>query len=114
MADDIGVIAQTADEPVGASGAAVERVVASTADDDVVERVSGPVDIVPGQRQVFHIGGQGIGHGGSHRVHAAAACRCFVHRIGCAADDVDIVPGAACKAVGSRAAVEGVVARAPT
>ena len=114
MADDIGVIAQTADEPVGASGAAVERVVASTADNHIVERITRAVDVVPCQRQVFHIGGQGIGHGGSYRVYAAAACRCFVHRIGCAVDDIDIVPGAACEAVGSRAAIEGVVARAPT
>ena len=79
VVDDIGVVADAADQEVGAQ-AAIERVVASAAGEhvdaavageDVVEGVAGAVDVgAAGQGQVLDVGAERVGDRRLHRVDA--------------------------------------------
>ena len=100
--DDIGVIA----------GAAAEHVVGAVPDERVVEGVAGGVDgFGPGERQVLHVGAQGIADAGLHRVGAGIGC--LGDRIAGRVDDIRVVAGTASHAVIAGAAVKHVVAAVP-
>ncbi|MNF58618.1 hypothetical protein D3C84_401830 [compost metagenome] len=114
----IGIVAQAADQAVGAGGA-VEDVVRRVAGDLVGQGVAGAVDgDGAGQGQVLQFGTEDVGDGGLHGVRAAT--RGFHHDVTCIVDHEDVVAQATHHAVGaqaadqlvrSRAAVEDVVRR---
>ena len=92
-------------------GAAVERVVAAVAGDDVVEPVAGAVDVAAaGQGEVLDIGGERVADRRPHRVDAFADG--FRDDVADVVDDIGVVAEAADHAVGAGAAVERVVAGA--
>ena len=110
VVDDIGVVAGAADHGVGA-GAAVERVVAAVAGDDVGERIAGAVDVgAAGQGQVLDIGAERVGDRRLHRV--GALVERLRHHVAGIVDDVGVVAGAADHRVGAGPAVKRVIARA--
>ena len=110
--DDVAVIAEAAGHGVSA-GAAVERVVAAVAGDDVGIAVAGAVDVgAAGQGQILDVGRQRVvGERRQHRVGALVGA--FRHRVQGTVDDVGVVAQTARHRVAEHAigaAVEPVVA----
>jgi hypothetical protein len=106
--DDIGVVAQSAEQGVD-STTAIEHVVAGVASQVVAQRVAGSVDIGgAGQRDVVsELAHQAEAHRASDCVRAGIAC--FDHLVAGIVHDVDVIAGAALHDVGAGAAVQGVL-----
>ena len=106
--DNIGVVAEAAGHGVS-TGAAVERVVAAVAGDDVGIAIAGAVDVgAAGQGQVVDIGAERVADRRLH--HVGAFAESLGDRIADIIDDVGVIAEAAGHGVSAGAAVEGVVA----
>ena len=108
IVDHVDVVAVAAQERVGAC-AAIERVVAGVAGDDVGEPVAGAVDVgAAGQGQVLDIGAERVGDRGGNSI--SARVQRFRRHVAGVVDDVVVVADAADHDVGAAGAVERVVA----
>ncbi len=109
VVDDIGVVAEAAGHSVGAS-AAVQRIVAGAAFDEVGSCIAGAGEVArSGEGQVLDIGGQRIDV--QRRVDVIrAGIRGFGHDIAGVIDMVIVVAGAAGHPVRARAAIQRIVA----
>ena len=105
IVDDVGVVAVAAEEAVRA-GAAVQRIGAGVAVDDVIEFVAGTADRRAGQRQVLDIGAQREVDARQDRVGSAAAGLADI--VAKIVDDIGIVAAAARQAVSASCAIQRV------
>src|SRR5262249_20413709 len=108
IVDHVGVVAGAALHHVGAA-AAVERIVAGVAGEEVGGTVAEAVDVAAAQQhQCVDIGGERVEDGGGDDVVARIGA--FGHHVSDIVDVVGVVARAADHGIGAGAAVEGVIA----
>ena len=107
MIDQIGIVAEAADQQIG-TGAAIQGVVAGAAGNRVGAGVAGSAVRRAGQRQAFEFVGKHIIKGSDDRINAAI--RCFDDDIGRRIDLVGVVAEPARQRVVAGGAIQGVVA----
>ena len=106
--DDDGIGAGATDYRVGAV-AALKHVIAGVANDGVVQRVAGTVDIRgAGEFQVLDVGVERIGERCLDGVVAFIGA--LGHRVPGVVDDIGVIAGLAAHRIGTRAAIEKVAA----
>ena len=108
--DVVGVVAKASDHRIGTQ-AAVERIAAAIADQQVVQCIAGRGNVGGTEkRKVLHVGRQCEGYARLDRVRAFT--REFNDDVAGVIDDIDVVAGAAGHPVAPRTTVQNVVADA--